>query len=66
MSVEKIAPFGKFRVVAVGTFDGTEWIHRDCDTKEKAFEAAKEKRGTMITTYIFDDKGDHIKSEGTL
>ena len=64
MSVDRIAPRDKFRVIAVDTFDGTEWIHRDCDSEEEAFMAAKEKGGTMIKTHVYDDCGKHLKEDG--
>jgi len=64
MSAEKKAPDGKYRVVAVDIFDGTDWIHMDCDTKQQAIESANEKGGVMIKTHVYDDKGNHIHASG--
>jgi hypothetical protein len=59
------APKGKFRVVGVDTFDGTDWVDGDYDTKEDAFEAAKKAGGTMLKTHVYDDTGKHIFEAGT-
>lgn len=63
MSVEKIAPRGKFRVIAVDVNDKTEWVHRDCNSQEEAFKAAKERQSTRIQTHIYDDCGEYLKPE---
>jgi hypothetical protein len=37
------APIGKFRIVGVDTFDGTDWHEGDRDTLAEAYELAKKK-----------------------
>ncbi len=61
---EMIAPKGKFRVIGVDTFDGTDWIEGDYDTKPEALKIAKEKGGTMLKTHIYDDEGTHVGDHG--
>jgi hypothetical protein len=46
-TVELKAPPGQFRVVAVDTFDGTDWVHGDFATAEEALRAARSKGGNM-------------------
>jgi len=65
MIKELKAPKGKFRVVGVDTFDGTDWVEGDFDTKEEALELAKLKGGTMLKTHVYDDKGNHINGFGS-
>jgi hypothetical protein len=59
------APEGKFRVIGVDTFDGTDWIYGDYDTKEIAVTLANEKAGNMLKTHVYDDQGNHIHEGGT-
>lgn len=59
------APKGKFRVVGVDTFDNSDWISGDFDTKEKAIEHAREKGGVMLKTHVYDDNGNHIYEAGS-
>lgn len=61
MQVEKIAPRGKFRVIAVDANDKTEWLHRDCNSVEEAKKVAKERGSIRIKAHIFDDCGQYIK-----
>jgi hypothetical protein len=49
-TVELKAPPGQFRVVAVDTFDGTDWVHGDFATAEEALRAARSKGGEMLKT----------------
>ncbi len=63
--LELKAPEGKFRVVGVDTFDGTDWIQGDCDTFEGARLGAIEKGGTMLKTHVYNDKGIHLFEAGT-
>ncbi len=58
------APKGKFRVVGVDTFDGTDWIEGDFKTKEEAFEKANTTGGEMLKTHVYDDKGNHLHDAG--
>jgi hypothetical protein len=37
------APKGKFRVIGVDTFDGTDWIEKDCITKDEALKWLRKK-----------------------
>lgn len=61
-----IAPQGKFRVVGVDTFDGTEWVDGDFDTKDAAIASAKEraKNAVMMKLHVYDDKGNHLYEDG--
>lgn len=58
------APKGKFRVIGVDTFDGTDWIDGDFKTKEEAFAKANSKGGEMLKTHVYDDKGNHLHDAG--
>ena len=58
------APQGKFRVIGVDTFDGCDWIEKDCDTKEQAIECCNKKGGAMLKTHVYDDNGIHIHEGG--
>ena len=60
------APKGKFRVVGVDTFDGTDWIEGDFATDKEAFSVAKSKGGTMLKTHVYNDKGIHIYEGGSV
>ena len=59
------APKGKFRVVGVDTFDGTDWIEGDFKTKEEAFSRARSKGGEMLKTHVYNDKGVHVYEGGS-
>jgi hypothetical protein len=59
------APEGKFRVVMVDTYDGTDGVYKDCDTLKEAEELADEKGAEMLMMHVFDDKGDHLYKAGT-
>jgi hypothetical protein len=60
------APPGKFRLVSVDTFDGTDSVDGDFDTLEEAREAAaKISAGQdMCMTHIYDDHGNHVEEGG--
>jgi hypothetical protein len=60
------APEGKFRVVGVDTFDGTDWIDGDFDTKEEAISSAAErgKNAQMMKLHVYDDRGNHLYEDG--
>lgn len=58
------APKGKFRIIGVDTFDGTDWIEGDFDTKEIALATVKSKGGTMLKMHAYDDQGNHIGEGG--
>lgn len=59
------APPGKFRVIGVDTFDGTDWVCGDYDDRHTAITLANEKGGTMLKTHVYDDTGKHIHDAGT-
>lgn len=59
------APAGKFRVVGVDTFDGTDWLQGDFDTLEQATEVANKKGGEMTKMHVYDDTGKHLHEAGT-
>ncbi|HEY4755754.1 MAG TPA: hypothetical protein VIH28_06855 [Ignavibacteriaceae bacterium] len=59
------APKGKFRVVGVDTFDGSDWIEGDFKTKEEAFKEANTKGGSMLKTHVYDDSGNHLHDAGS-
>lgn len=59
------APKGKFRVIGVDTFDGTDWIDGNFTTKKAAIKHADERGATMLKTHVYDDKGNHIHEGGT-
>jgi len=65
MTVKLRAPKGNFRVVCVDTFDGTDWVQGDFNTKEEALKLAKIKGGTMLKAHVYDDKGNHINGFGS-
>jgi hypothetical protein len=58
------APEGKFRVVGVDTFDGTDWVEGDFNTKEAALRHANLRGGEMLKMHAYDDKGNHISEAG--
>jgi hypothetical protein len=56
---------GKYRVVGVDTFDGTDWVEGDYDTLEEAKKVADEKGGTMLKTHVYDASGKHVYGAGS-
>lgn len=63
--LELKAPIGKFRVIGVDTFDGTDWIYGDYNTIDDAKAKAKEEGGTMLKTHVYDDAGKHVFEAGS-
>ncbi|RDJ35083.1 MAG: hypothetical protein DWQ19_09620 [Crenarchaeota archaeon] len=63
----RCAPKDKFRIVAVDTFDGGDWVDRDCDTLEEAKDyISKASKGVQMQKfYIYNDKGVCMSSAGT-
>ena len=59
------APFGKFRVVGVDTFDHTDWVEGDFDTKDAAIDHARSRGGEMLKMHVYDDQQRHIEQAGT-
>ena len=63
--LELKAPLGKYRVIAVDTFDGTDWIVGEYDDYVESLQSAKDNGGTMQVTHIYDDKGKHLVKAGS-
>lgn len=61
------APEGKFRVIGVDTFDGTDWVEGDFDTLAQAISRANEKASDtqMLKMYVYDDRGAYRYDDGT-
>lgn len=61
------APAGKFRLVGVDTFDGTDWLDGDFKTLEIAKKHAdkKVKGQEMLKMYVYDDSGAVRYDAGT-
>lgn len=61
------APEGKFRVVGVDTFDGSDWVERDFKTLAAAKRHAnKQTKGKqMLKMHVYDDQGVHQYDAGT-
>lgn len=61
------APDGKFRVIGVDTFDGTDWEEGDFDTLDAAIAHANEqvKGEQMLKMHVYNDQGTHCYSAGT-
>ncbi|HCM43666.1 TPA: hypothetical protein DIS55_01800 [Candidatus Kaiserbacteria bacterium] len=61
------APKGKFRVVSVDTFDGTDGVDGDFDTLglAEAYIARATEGQEMLKMHIYDDKGDHVGEGGS-
>ena len=62
------APEGKFRVVGVDTFDGSDWVEGDFDTLNQATKHVieKTKGEEMLIMHIYDDTGTHHYEHGSL
>ena len=58
------APSGKFRVVMVDTFDGTDSVVGDY-TRRGAQRVAKKKGGEMTKMYVYNDEGKCVVETGT-
>ncbi len=58
------APAGKFRVICVDTFDGTDWVSGDFDTIDDAFRHAAQQGGEMLRAYIYDEDGSYAGHQG--
>lgn len=61
------APKGKFRVVGVDTFDGTDWVEGDFPYLNNAIKhcAKKTKGKQMLKMHVYDDTGKHVHEVGT-
>lgn len=60
------APPGKFRVVGVDTFDGTDGVDGDFDTLAlaEAYIAKAIEGQEMLKMHIYDDQGNHVGEGG--
>lgn len=60
------APPGKFRVVGVDTFDGTDGVDGDFDTLAlaEAYIAKAIDGQEMLKMHIYDDQGNHVGEGG--
>lgn len=67
VSFSRSAPSGKFRVIGVDTFDGTDWVSGDFDTIEEArAHVAKHTKGEqMLMMHIYNDRGSHVGQAGS-
>jgi len=61
----RAAPPGKFRVIGVDTFDGTDWVQGDFDTLEFAQKVASAQGGSMCKMHVYNDKGKHVGEAGS-
>ena len=64
-SFSRQAPPGKFRIIGVDTFDGSDWLENDCDTLEGVQKLVDEKGDKMTMMYIYNDKGEYVGETGT-
>lgn len=60
------APKGMFRVVGVDLFDHSDYLVKDCQDKNEAFQIAdstnKVREGTMDDVYyVYDETGRYIR-----
>lgn len=53
----------KYKVVKVDTFSNEDWTDGEYDTIEEAFKHCK--GGNMLKSYVYNDKGECLKSDGT-
>lgn len=61
------APKGKFRLVGVDTFDGTDWLVDDFKTLNAAMRRAKKETAgkDMLKMHVYDDTGNHQYESGS-
>ncbi len=59
------APPGKYRIVGVDTFDGTDWLEGDFKDLQRAKQHAEKRGGTMLKMHVYDDRGRHVYDAGT-
>lgn len=51
---------GKFRIICVDTFDGTDWLGGDYKNLSDARKAKKSLSGELLKVHIYNDKGIHL------
>jgi hypothetical protein len=67
-SIRQNIPTGKFRVIGVDLFDHEDYVKKDCDTKDEAFQIAddhnRQRKGSMDEVYyVYDDQGKYLRGE---
>lgn len=64
---EEFTRYGKkkYRVVGVDTFDGSDWVVGDYDTRKEAIGIANSKGGQMTRMHVYDTNGKCIHSAGS-
>lgn len=67
-SIRQNIPIGKFRVIGCDLFDHSDYVVKDCDTEDEAFELAddhnSQRTGSMSDVYyVYNDKGDYLRGE---
>lgn len=68
IEIRKNIPTGKTRVIGIDLFSREDYVVKDCDTQEEAFnladEANKKRNGSMDDVlYVYDDQGNHLRGE---
>lgn len=61
-------PAGKTRVIGCDLFDHSDYLVKDCDTKDEAFKLAddhnRQRTGSMSDVYyVYDDTGTYLRGE---
>lgn len=64
-------PVGKFRVACYNKFDHSNYIVKDCDTKDEAFQIADDHNHDRSNLepnvyYVYDDKGRYCRGPEAL
>jgi hypothetical protein len=67
-SIRKNIPSGKFRVAGCDLFDHSDYVVKDCETHEEAFQIAddhnRQRSGSMNDVYyVYNDQGDYLRGE---
>jgi len=60
------APNGKFRIIGVDTFDGTDWVYEDVGTLEEAKKFADKTGAKFLKIHVYNDKGEHMYEAGEI
>lgn len=55
---------GKWRVIGVDTFDGSDWVEGDFSTKEEAIASADAKGAKFLKMHVYDPDGRHVHEAG--
>lgn len=67
-SIRREIPKDKFRVVGIDLFSHEDYLVKDCDTRDEAFQLAdennKNRSGSMDDVYyVYDDTGKYLRGE---